>query len=238
MEWIPQDTDFLTVFGAVLAVGATVLGLVVGLGQFSGAARARRTIEWTSEALSIETDPARQNILVRLKLRAQGYLIAAQYVPWWRFSEVISWTLLSPAVVILTSSRDTPTSTITLGLLVGTTNLTLVIRRGIRLYAERMRVAYQFTAGGSDVEPVKVSILAQMEGGTRREFLLGLVCSIAIMGTGGLLAWALVEGRGSFVWFWVLVGGAACWGAFQLAHNHAREWARRVARLPEVMPER
>ncbi|POH75174.1 hypothetical protein [Arthrobacter glacialis] len=232
MDWIPKDTDILTVFGAILAVGATVLGLVVGLGQLSGAARASRTIEWTSAALSVEKDSARQMVLERLKLRGQGYLIAAQYVPWWRFSSAIAWTLLSPAFVISAASRSSETLFLVIAVVAGVLNLTIMVRKAIRLYSERTRVARQFVLGGSDVEPVRIDTLAQMEGGTKREFLLGFVCAVTVMGTGVLLALALVEGCGSDAWLWVFVGGSACWGAFQVAHVHATQGAHQLTRLP------
>ena len=210
-----------------MAAGSATLGLLVGLGQLSGAAQARRTIEWTSTALSIEKDAARQTVLQRLKLRAQGYLIAAQYVPWWRFSEAIAWTLLAPALVILGAHRSGEITSLIGILSLGVVTLTAVARRAIRLYSERMRVSHQFAFGGADVEPVQVDILAQMEGGTRPEFALGLACAITVMGTAGLLAWALVEGRGSTAWIWVFVGGFSCWSAFQLVHGYAMRWSRK-----------
>ena len=51
MEWIPSETDQLIITGALLAAGATGGSILIGLRQFSGSARARQTVEWTSEAL-------------------------------------------------------------------------------------------------------------------------------------------------------------------------------------------
>lgn len=228
MEWIQNDADFLTVFGAVLAVGTAILALVVGLGQFSGATRARRTIEWTSAALEAEEDVARGIVLERLKLRGQGYLVAARYIPGWRFAGVTAWTLVAPTTVILGASRGDDLATLVFSISAGVVTLTLVGRRAIRLYAERMRVAHQFAIGGRDVEPVRIDIMAQMEGGTRREYSLGFACAISVMGTGGLVAWALVEGSNSSVWPWIIVAVVACWSCLQVVHSYAARWSQKL----------
>jgi len=229
VDWLPGDTNFLTVFGAVLAVGTTLLGLVVGLGQFTGAARARRIIEWTSAALESEKDAARRIVLERLKLRGQGYLVAARYVPGRLFTEAVVWTLVAPTTVILTVSRNSgDVMALVASISAGTVTVALVARRAIRLYAERMRVARQFAIGGMDVEPVRIDMLAQMEGGTRREFILGFACSISVTGTGALLAWAIVAGRGSFTWVWAALGVFACWNCLQLVHTYAERWSHQA----------
>jgi hypothetical protein len=233
MEWIQNDADFLTAFGAVLAVGTALLGLAVGLGQFTGASRARRTIEWTSSALESEKDAARIIILERLKLRGQGYLVAAQYIPGWRFAGAVAWTLVAPTTVILGASRGGELLSLAASILSGLVTLALVGRRTIRLFAERMRVAHQFALGGMEVEPVRMDILAQMEGGTRREYSLGFVCAASVMSAGGLIAWALVEGRDSTVWLWLIVAAVACWSCLQLVRSYATRWSeKQPANLP------
>lgn len=222
MNWIPEGADFLHVFGAVLAVGTTLIGLFVSLGQFTGSARARRYIGWTTAALETEEDEARRAVLARLKLRGQGYLLAADYVPWWKFTEVAVWTLLSPALVGVAAYRDDPTMFSAL-IFAGVVNLAIVIRRATRLYAERMRVAQQFVVGGADVEPVRIDMLGLMEGGVRREFVIGVICAVSIMGTAALIAWGATAPRGTQAWS--IVGILASASSFQWLRSHAASWA-------------
>lgn len=221
MDWTPEDSDYLTTLGAILASGTALLGLIVGVGQFSASARARRLIEWTSAALDSEKEASRRIILERLKLRAQGQLVASRYIPGWRFAEAGFWSLLAPAALIAAAQNGDAVSTWST-LFFGVVNLALVFRRAIRLYAERYRVAHQFAAGGTDVEPVRVDMLEQMEGGTRREFALGGVTAISVMGTGGLLALAATEATASPVGAWAFLGAFACWCCFQTIRAHAR----------------
>lgn len=221
MDWLPNDPDFLTVFGAVLAAGTALIGIVVSISQLTGAARARRTVEWASAALSTETDPARRLVLDRLKLRGQGYLVAARYVPWWRFSEAAMWMLLTPALIIVTASNARGVGSLLTYAFAGLVNLATVGRRAIRLYSERTRVVRQFVAGERDVEPVRIDLLNQMEGGTLREFSLGISVAISVMATGALVAWALTGGGGSARWLWPFVGLFACWNALRLIHSYA-----------------
>lgn len=226
MEWLPGNADFLTVFGAVLAAATAGLGLAVGLSQFSGPAKARRIIEWTSAALDSEHDSSRRSVLEQLKVHAQGHLIAARYIPGWRFTEAIVWAFLAPVFLILTAQKGDGTTTVTM-VLVSIVTLALVFRRAIRLYTERQRVIHQFALGGTDVEPVHIDILHQMEGGTRREFTLGFACAVSVTATGGLLAWGLIEGRGSAAWIWAGLGAFACWNCVQIVHGYAKRTAQR-----------
>lgn len=228
MEWIPQNTDFLTVFGAILGAGSAALGLIVALNQYSSAARARRTMDWTSTALGVEKDPGRQIVLTRLKHRAQAHLIAVEYVSWWRFSETIAWTLLTPGFVIVGLSRDGNVSSIIAVMGLGVALMTLVFRRAIRLYLERTRVSHQYEVGGADVEPVRIGFMNQMEGGTRLEFALALVCATVVVGTASLLSWSLTEERPSASWAWVYLGVFFCWSSFQVVRSYVRGWARKA----------
>lgn len=225
MHWLPSNSDYLTIFAAVLAAGTALIGIFVSLSQFTGVSRARRTVEWTSAALATEEDSARRLVLDRLKLRGQGYLVAARYVPWWRFSEAALWMLLSPAVVIVAANADRGTSYLVSSAIAGFVNLSIVGRRGVRLYSERLRVAHGFAAGGQDVEPVRTDLLAQMESGTLREFTLGFLVAAAVMGTGALTAWALTPGGGGARWVWTLAGVIACGHCFRLIQTYAKSWA-------------
>lgn len=181
-------------------------------------------VDWTSTALNSEEDAGRRVVLERLNLQGQGYLIAERYVPWWRFSEVALWLLLSPVLVIFLATKDRGVGSFVLAALAILINVSTVARRGIRLYCERTRVAHQFSVGGNDVEPVRIDILNQMEGGTLREFALGIAVAVALASTGGLVAWAIADGGGS-KWIWPFLGLLACWRCFRRIHSYATSWA-------------
>ncbi|MGX1596869.1 hypothetical protein ACWIDS_07345 [Dietzia maris] len=224
MEWLPEDADFLTVLGAVLAAGTALLGLTVGISQLSVPSRARKVVEWTSSALERENDTSRKVVLQALKLRAQGSLISSQLVPGRLFGESIAWSLLAPTAIVIVSNRSDGQPVWTY---IFTTSIvmTLVFRRAIRLYAERQRVRYQFAEGTFSIKSVRVDILEQMEGGTRVEFALGFICAVSLVGTGGFLAKAIIEGREGTMWFWAGLGVFACWCCAKIVHAHALKLA-------------
>lgn len=220
MPWTPANADYLTVFAAVLAAGLTLLGLLSGLAQFTRSARARRTIEWTTAALATETHDERKAVLERLRVRAHAQLISAHYVPLWRFGEAAVWSVLAPVFLAVGAVGDASVGSVLSMSVTGLLALTILARRAVRLYAERQRVIFAYRQG-REVEPVRTDILELMEGGTRREFLLAMYCSLALMGLGGLTAWALRNPDDRSLWAYVGLGMFAAWGAFASVHTYA-----------------
>lgn len=229
MGWLPANSDFLTVFGAVVAAGTALIGIFAGLSQFTGTSGARRTAEWTTDALDKEQDPARRLVLERLKLRALGHLVAARYVPWWRLYEVALQALFTPVFIALNLSLWS--------VLAAWVNLSAAVRRAIRIYSERLRVARQFVKGGRDVEPVRVDLLNQMEGGTRTEFTLGYLAAAAYIGTAALAALALRQhGAPPSRWLWTILGICVCLGFVWKIRAYAASWAERATSSQQPTP--
>ena len=95
MSWIPKDASVVALIVSLTAILGTVVNAVAGLSQFSRTAKAYRTIEWTNSALDQDRDDeARQRPLMELRISQEAHLLAAHYVPWWRFMVLPLWMIL------------------------------------------------------------------------------------------------------------------------------------------------
>jgi hypothetical protein len=101
--------------------------------------------------------------------------------------------------------------------------LALATRRGVRLYLERQRVAREYLSGAK-ITPPHIDILHLMEGGTRAEFVVGVLVSagatLAAAGVG-----TVVRGPGWGIAF-VVCGLLIAWSP--------AEWLRARAVRPLV----
>ena len=94
MSWIPKDASVVALIVSLTAILGTVVNAVAGLSQFSRTAKAYRTIEWTSSTLDRDQDDeARQRPLTELRISQEAHLLAAHYVPWWRFMVLPLWMI-------------------------------------------------------------------------------------------------------------------------------------------------
>ena len=105
MDWVPENADFLTVFGASVGAVAALTASIAGLAQFTAVAKARHVLAWTTQALDSEDDPVRRQIVQRVMLRMQGRLLASHYIASWRFVEPALWTLWAPLSLFLSARR-------------------------------------------------------------------------------------------------------------------------------------
>lgn len=101
-------------------------------------------------------------------------------VPGWRFLPLVALMLLGPAQAFLWARKDADFWNI-----LGALSISIVfsmnpIRRGVRLLAERYRVAHEYHEGAEPVRAARLGSLNQMEGGTRAELGFGLVASLGI----------------------------------------------------------
>ena len=95
MSWIPKDASVVALIVSLTAILGTVVNAVAGLSQFSRTAKAYRTIEWTNSTLDRDRDDeARQRPLMELRISQEAHLLAAHYVPWWRFMVLPLWMIL------------------------------------------------------------------------------------------------------------------------------------------------
>ena len=83
-----------TVVRNVIAVSGSAIGLFAGFNRVSRTAKARQDIEWINGTIDKDTDnEPRQKILKELRLSQEGRLIAAHYVPWWKFMLLPAWAI-------------------------------------------------------------------------------------------------------------------------------------------------
>jgi membrane protein len=95
MSWIPKDASVVALIVSLTAILGTVVNAVAGLSQFSRTAKAYRNIEWTNSTLDRDQDDeARQRPLMELRISQEAHLLAAHYVPWWRFMVLPLWMIL------------------------------------------------------------------------------------------------------------------------------------------------
>lgn len=227
VTWVPDNPDFLTIFGAAVGALAALTAVLAGLAQFTAGAKARRLLAWTTEALEIEPDATRQAILRDVMRRTQGRLLAAHYVASWRFVEPALWTLLAPWSLFNAAHRADSLWSLITSILASATFLALPYRRGIRLYAERYRVMHQFSEG-HEIGPVRTDLMEQMEGGTRREFRLGYQGATAVVALAASVAWIVTAPERLLPWVVALVSVIALW----FTADNVRSYVRKIARNP------
>lgn len=173
--------------GQVIEVASTALtgivslvGLVVAISQWTRPAVLKRRVRWIQEAIEHEQNEARLATLKSILHNANASLVGGVLVPGWRFLPPAAVMLLGPLQAFGWARKDADIWNI-----IGALGLSLVIsmnpiRRGVRLLAERYRVAYEYHEGTKPVRPARLGQLNQMEGGTLAEFRFGLVAALGI----------------------------------------------------------
>lgn len=178
------------IIAALVAVIASSVGVIVAVDQLTLRSRLRRTAEATEELAKHEDNANRLAALRSIHDVAIARLVAGWAVPWWRFAEFAVWFVLGPVTLALTAARQGWTGTVQTILVTNIVIVSLVARRGIRIYLERQRIAREYLTG-ADVAPPRLGMLQQMEGGTLSEFVMGAVisagASLAALGVGLLV---------------------------------------------------
>lgn len=207
-------TEYLPAVGASLAAIATLVGIAAAIDQLTLPARLRRLEAWSRAAHESETDDERKSALRMIRSVATARLVGAAYVPVMYFIEAVLWTGLAPLSVAAAFAASSPWSerlgAASFTLIV----LALVLRRAIRLYLERQRIAREYFDGQA-VKPPGLDLLHQMEGGTRREFVLALVFAVTITAASAGLG-EMLSGNKS-IWPFAVIGAAALigWSPFR-----------------------
>ncbi|QTE31092.1 hypothetical protein [Pengzhenrongella sicca] len=201
--------QLLTILVAVTAVIASVFGVLIGLDQLTQRARMRRIAEWSRELADDEADAGRLDALAQVHAWAASQMVASVMVPARFYLEAAVWAVAAPFVIVA-SYGDL--STWVLGLLaVGA--IWSPMRRAIRAYLERYRIASEYFRGGKMTSP-NLSMLHLMEGGTRAEFLWAVLIALGLVGlsvsAGALVAkdensWPLYVALGSVGAAWLAV---------------------------------
>lgn len=163
-----------------LAAIVSLVGLVVAISQWTRPAVLKRRVKWLYESIEHEENEARLETLGSMLRHANASLVAGVLVPGWRFLPLAAIMLLGAAQAFAWARKDADIWNI-----LGALGLSLVfsatpIRRGVRLLAERYRVAHEYHEGTEPVRRARLGQLNQMEGGTRAEFVFALAGALGI----------------------------------------------------------
>lgn len=148
MSWIPKDASIVALIVSLTAILGTVVNAVAGLSQFSRTAKAYRTIEWTSSTLDQDQDDeARQRPLMELRISQEAHLLAAHYVPWWRFMVLPLWMILVGFFFLYAIATEKYSSDATVATLYYLVFCTWFAWLFIGSYCERVRIVEHHKAG-------------------------------------------------------------------------------------------
>lgn len=182
-----------------LAVLVSLVGLVVAVNQLALPTILRNREKWLRTTLDAETSEVRRALLTSLLDKTTARLIGGLLVPARYYFEAVIWLFVSPFQVYLWTRTSPTLWGVAFAVMISVLALSSPIRRAIRLLAERFRVVHEYESGTSEVRRPKTGILAQMEGGTRKEFTLAalMALSINLFGAGisllfvDLIGWAI-----------------------------------------------
>lgn len=163
-----------------LAAIVSLVGLLVAVGQWTRPAALKRRVKWLNETIEHEDSEARLVTLRSMLRDANASLVAGVLVPGWKFLPLTAAMLLGPAQAFAWAREDADFWNILAALGFSLVLSMNPIRRGVRLLAERYRVAHEYREGVEPVQPARLGILNQMEGGTRAEITFGLFAALGI----------------------------------------------------------
>ena len=148
MSWIPKDASVVALIVSLTAILGTVVNAVAGLSQFSRTAKAYRTIEWTNSTLDRDQDDeARQRPLMELRISQEAHLLAAHYVPWWRFMVLPLWMILVGFFFLYAIATEKYSSDATVATLYYLVFCAWFAWLFIGSYCERVRIVEHHKAG-------------------------------------------------------------------------------------------
>ncbi|WP_269305757.1 hypothetical protein [Aeromicrobium sp. HA] len=145
------------------------------------------------------------------------------------FAEAALWIGLGPTLAALFVISG-ETQWLLLGL---PFTVAVPARRGIRVFLERQRIIRQFLAG-EVLDPPRLRMIDQMEGGYRREFGFATLISVGVCLIGGAAGW-LIEGERDG---WFLLPGIVGLAMLSIAQTWLMAQAvRPPSRLPQGSSE-
>ena len=129
-------------------MSGSAIGLFAGLNKISRTAKARQDIEWINGTIDKDTDnEPRQKILKELRLSQEGRLIAAHYVPWWKFMLLPAWAIGYAAPTIQSVNRSESLNGFVLSSLIYLLVCFYLSWLTVGWYAERVRINEHYRVG-------------------------------------------------------------------------------------------
>lgn len=182
----------LDVAARALAVMVSAIGMIVAVGQWTRPAMLKRRQKWLRETAAAESNKTRKAALTSMLDASSAQLVAGIMVPGWRFLVLTAVMLLGPAQAYVWAQNDPSTWGVVTAVLLSLAVSTNPIRRGVRLLAERYRVAHEYTEAKTEIRAVRLGLLNQVEGGTRLEMGYGFLAALAINLTAAGVALAVL----------------------------------------------
>ena len=184
--------EALDVAARTLAAIVSAIGIIVAVGQWTRSATLKRRQQWLRETTA-ETNKTRKAALRSMLDATSAQLVAGIMVPSWRFLILAAVMLLGP-VQAYAWAQDNPSAWgVVIAVLFSLAVSANPIRQGVRLLAERYRVAHEYMEAKAEIRTVRLGILNQMEGGTRLEMAFGFLAALAINLAAAGIALAVLE---------------------------------------------
>jgi len=214
-----------TVVRNAIAVSGSAIGLFAGFNRVSRTAKARQDIEWINGTIDKDTDnEPRQKILKELRLSQEGRLIAAHYVPWWKFMLLPAWAIGYAAPTIQSANQGGSLNGIVLLSSIYSLVCFYLSWLTVGWYAERVRINEHYRAGRSIEARIP---LWKMDLRPFRSAVFCSFCPIFLYFAAILIvmkapAW-LTAGS-------LLVGFYSLWFTMPFTRRFAHEWSKDVAK--------
>lgn len=220
------DAQLLNALATIVAVMASVVGIVGAIDQLTAGSRHRRFSQFLQASIQGgDVSPAQRDVLVSLHQETVAKLVARSAVPGWRLApELLTWfgSLLVAMVFgqawFLPPSGQWVVPVVALG---AGGFATPSLRRVIRLMHERRRVADDFVAGTVPIRP-RIEGNELSEGRRFLEYVLaGLLGLGSVLGAAAFSAMTVDPAATGPTWY-LMAGAGSCLIASTFARRYLR----------------
>lgn len=214
-----------TVVRNAIAVSGSAIGLFAGFNRVSRTAKARQDIEWINGTIDKDTDnEPRQKILKELRLSQEGRLIAAHYVPWWKFMLLPAWAIGYAAPTIQSANQGGSLNGIVLLSSIYSLVCFYLSWLTVGWYAERVRINEHYRAGRSIEARIP---LWKMD---LRPFWSAVFCSFCPIFLYFAAILIVMKASAGPTAGSLLVGFYSLWFTMPFTRRFAHEWSKDVAK--------
>lgn len=226
MNWLPKDSDIYTIATGLIPVIATVVGMLQVFFQQSRTGRARHIINWVNDNIDHNDDTTRKSALNELRLSEESKVVAALYIPWWRFYLFPFWSLtigyfLASDIAQYGFSGSSIASLLYYGMF-----SVYFAGQFIGSYVERVRIAEQYYDGNIKVTRIP---LWRMSWGL---IWRSTVCTICVC---ALVFSSVMEMRGKWSPLCQVISSAVLFSFFILfVRRYARNWAKTTTKAAKA----
>ena len=206
-------------------MSGSAIGLFAGLNRVSRTAKAHQDIEWINGTIDKDTDnEPRQKILKELRLSQEGRLIAAHYVPWWKFMLIPAWAIGYAAPTIQSAKQGGSLNGIALLSSIYSVVCFYLSWLTVGWYAERVRINEHYRASRSIEARIP---LWKMD---LRPFWSAVFCSFCPIFLYFAAILIVMKASAGPTAGSLLVGFYSLWFTMPFARRFAHEWSKDVAK--------